>query len=345
MVARDRAAASVRALLRAGVLLLPLLSGCHGITDYSSEYSYAVTILRAEDLSVEGTITGVDGGRAMLSLGQSEFLVLSYQGKIYRINRPDMEISDVIPVGQTDASGYHSMTRLPNGRVYFIGAYGEVIEFAPDVGLVIDQFSGGLSPTSICKAVSGDTFYVADSHNNTIREFWAEDNTVTREIQLPDTPVALAPHEGLTPGLYVLAVCFVGDYAYVLRTDGTLTLFEFQMGFHAWDVVAMSNSTYWCIVCPEYGSDLGGVDIVEGPPRFWSDYYLRLGGHPTCVCAQSLGSIFYVAGEREEGGGARVFAVDPVEGEIVDTADLPGIALDIIMHANDEYVVVLTSTE
>ena len=329
----------------AGGLLLHLLSGCHGITDYSGSGGYQVSIIRTSDMTIEGTIGGFEGGRALLSLGESEFMVLTNQGKLFRVHRPDLSVSDIYTVGQPDVSGYRSITRLPGGSVYFTGAFEEIIEFAPDVGVVLDEFSGGLAPVSICRAPSGDTLYIADAYDNSIREVMATGNVITRVVELPATPQAIAPHEGLEPGKYIVAVCYLSDNAYAIRTDWDLVMIELPVSRFAWDVAAMPQNSSWCIACPDYGGSMGGIILVEGPPDLWTTSYLRLGGHPVSVCAQELGTTFFVAGEREEGGDARVCAVDPSVPAVVSQVVIPGTVLDMVTHANEQYVLVLTSID
>ncbi|NLP04360.1 hypothetical protein GX411_00205, partial [Candidatus Fermentibacteria bacterium] len=91
--AREREKVREGRLLKACEILLPVLlllaTGCHDVTEYSEQGEYAVYKIDLGTMTVVSSLGGFEGGRALLSIGNTEFLVASNRGVLYRVSSPE----------------------------------------------------------------------------------------------------------------------------------------------------------------------------------------------------------------------------------------------------------------
>ena len=324
------------ALLSAAVLVC----ACHDVVEYGSAGSYGVRIIRASDMVQEDCIEGFEGGRAICSLGNNRFLVVSNRGTLYSVDSRERAVEEVYQIGTPFSTGYNDMTQASVGRVYIVGGFGKLIEFNATIGYVADEFGAGPSPRAICSSLTEDRIYVSDSYDQRLREVWTSDNTVYRELQLDATVGSMAPY-GFPEG-YLAAACEDDDLLYNIDLANFI-----EQGFDLVDecsgVAVLADTSIFCVTHPDWGHDSGRVTIGDRYGAVPTAISIAVEGHPTAVCARPYGSKFYVSSVLDDGT-SRILAIDGLLWGIVQSSTIDGYAWDITTHANGEYLLVLTSS-
>lgn len=324
------------------ILLSALLSagaGCHEVTEYSQQGEYAVYKIDLGTMAVVSSLGGFEGGRALLSLGNSEFLVSSNRGILYRVSSPEMTVLGVFPAGGPYATGYGSMVQASSSTVYLVGSYGNVVEFSLATGSVADEFSAGPAPVGVTCSSDGGSIFVTDAQDAGLREFDTSDNSFVRSVEL-ETPASVILRWTDSPCQYLLALSSLEPAAYPVWVE---YLYPSSIGL-AWpasDIAAFRDTTIFC-AC-HGGSAPAMATVSAGYPIVERTETIALSGQPLRVCGEQVGHSFYVASLIDETT-TRIYEIDGLDCTITRTLDVPGYPWDITTHANGEYLLILTST-
>ncbi|MBN1434683.1 hypothetical protein JW921_07985 [Candidatus Fermentibacterales bacterium] len=315
-------------------------TACHEPTEYSSTSRSGVTKIRVSDNSVIGTAEGISDGRSLASLGNTQFLVASGSGVLYRFDSATMSLDTSFAIGFGSGAGYGEIILPKPGSAYVIGAAGSILEISLQSNSVADELVAGPLPVCMCPSASDQRFYVGDGSDRRIREIDSETNTQLRQSQpLSETPVSLCA-ESLDES-YLFACC--SDDAGTVERLSLSSLYSSQvlLGSICADVSAFPAESVWAVAHPDWYGLNGRISICSS---FFSPEVqeIALTGHPIGVCSVPGSTLFYVLSYLGDGI-SRATAVNFLTGDIVDHVDLEGFPWDITSHANGEYVLVLTS--
>ena len=320
-------------------LALTLLSGCHEVTEYSSqEQEYGVHIVSTDDLTLHGTLRGFQGARSICSTGETRFLVACNTGQLFTVSSSELVIEKVQEIGLPFSPGYNSMIRANDGSVYLITAYSQIADYSVAVGAVMEEFMAGPSPVALCRSPTRDSIYVADALDSRIREVATLGNTVTREKQLSGTPAALSPFDEARDMVLVAgsSPCFLD-----METFSLLPVPGGAAG--SVDVASLPDTAFCCLVCPDYQSSSGRAVLAWGDqPHFMDAITIVLEGDPLAVCSTYPAHEFFVVSYLGNGT-SRLYVIDFYTLEVTDQLDLSGYPWDVVSHSNGEYVLLLTT--
>jgi len=337
MVNRFVLAARPHALLLAAILW----SGCHQIDEVGAEGSTGVTILDTSDLSIIGTIPGFPGGRSLCVLDLTHFLVASNEGVMYTASLADMAVSDVRQIGSPFGSGYGGMVLATGGHVYLLGGFGRLLEYNPATHAVVDEFTAGPSPVSLCRSLAQNRIYVGDASDLEIREVSTITNEVVREVQLDGMPAALSTS---SPSLNnILAATAGADHSICVLDTGSYYFWTFATPSDNAGISGLPDTSICCATQPRLDGDAGMVTLVRGADMAFPDEIqtMSLTGHPLEVCCNPPEHCFFVASYLE-GGSTRIYEIDGFTWEILATADVPGYPWDIAAAGQGTRLLVLT---
>ncbi len=328
------------ALLFLSIYLLIAGTSCHQPVEYDSSAASGVVKLRLSDYTVAGNVSGIEDGRALCSLGNSEFLVTSGTGILYRFDSPSMTLDSSYAIGFGSGSGYGEIIYPKPGSVYIIGAAGKLIEVDLQTNSVAAEFEAGPLPTALCASTSSQRFFVADGSDCRIREVDTGSNTVLRSTEpLKETPVSLAAESYLEE--YLLACCADEDGTVGRISLSTFYTSHLNLGSAGSDLSAFPAESIWAVVHPDWYASDGSISLC-------SNYFLptvtevTIAGHPTDVCSVPGTTLFYVLSYLGDGM-SRVSSVNYLTGDRQEVLDIPGFPWDITSHANGEYLLILTS--
>jgi hypothetical protein len=325
--------------LTAALVTAAVTTGCHDVDEFGSEGSFGVTILDTSDLGVVGTIPGFPGGRSICSLDQTRFLVASNTGLLYTVSSQDMAVVDVAEIGSPFGAGYCDMVLATGGNAYVIGGFGQLIEYDPDIHTVVDEFTAGPSPVSLCRSLTQNRIYVGDAQDMKVRELSTADNTITRELELSGAPTTLSTF--IEASNLILAASSGAQAAYVIQTEGYFGYWEAAMPGLSSGITGLPDTSVYCVAQPEWTGENGTVTLIRGSAVPDETQVLDLSGHPASVCCDPVGHDFYVASYLGEGS-TRVYKIDGYTWDIVGTVDIPGYPWDTAVHANGAYLLVMT---
>ena len=313
---------------------------CHDPVEYDTTARSGVTRIRVADNAVLGTAEEILDGRSLCSLGNSQFLVASGGGFLYRFDSEAMILDTSFSIGFGSGAGYGAMALPKPGSVYVIGAAGKLIEVSLQTNSVVDEFEAGPMPRALCSTAANQRLFVADGSDGRVREVDTGVNLVLRETEPLDAlPVSLVAETFLDE--YLLAGCpdpegTVGRISLATFHSGALLLESPCSG-----LMAFPAESIWAAAHPDWSEPHGRVSIC-------SNFYLPdvtvvpVAGHPVDICSASGTTRFYVLSYLG-GGSSRVTAVNYLTGGIDAEIDLDGFPWDITSHANGQYVLVLTS--
>lgn len=341
--AREREKVREGRLLKACEILLPVLlllaTGCHDVTEYSEQGEYAVYKIDLGTMTVVSSLGGFEGGRALLSIGNTEFLVASNRGVLYRVSSPEMAVLGVFPAGGAYATGYGSMVQTSSSTVYLVGSYGNIVEFSLATGSVADVFSAGPAPAGVTCSSDGGSIFVIDAQDAGLREFDTSDNSFVRSVEL-ETPASVIVRWTDSPYQYLLALSSLEPAAYPVWVEYLLPS-SVGLARPASDIAAFRDTTIFC-AC-HGGSGPGMATVSAGYPIVERTETIALSGQPLRACSEQVHHSFYVA-SLIDGTTTRIYEIDGLDCTITRTLDVPGYPWDITAHANGEYLLILTST-
>jgi len=314
---------------------------CYSPAEHDTVSRCGVVKLRVSDNTIAGSIDGIPDGRALCSIGNTQFLVASGTGEIFSVSSSDMRIDTSFAVGYAGGAGYRSMINPKPGSVYVTGASGKVLEISLGNFSVLDEFEAGSMPNVLSPSTSStETFYVADGSDGRIRELNMTSNTVLRQTEVQDfNPVAMAPESYLND--YLLAACADGEGSVFRVSLATFHTDAVQLGFPCSDITAFPAESIWAVTHPRWQLDTGYLSLCSSysPPEV---NRITLAGNPMRVCSVPGTTLFYVLSYLGEGE-SRVSAVNFLTGEVEAEIDVTGFPWDITSHGNGEFVLVLTS--
>jgi len=328
----------IRSLLMAAWVITAV--SCHDPVEYDTTAVSGVAKIRVADHTVIGTAGGIEDGRSLCSLGNSQFLVASGNGILYRFDSEAMMLDTSFSIGFGSGAGHGAMVLPKPGSVYVIGAAGKIIEVGLQTNSVLDEFDAGPLPRALCTASENQRLFVADGSDCRIREVDTGTNLVLRETEpLDAVPVSLVAETFQND--YLLAGCTNPE-----GTVGRVSLATFYTGSVFLEsactgITAFPAESIWAAAHPDWSEPHGRISIC-------SNFYLpditevQVDGHPVDICSVPGTTLFYVLSYLGNGS-SRVTAVNYFAGGIVAEIDLPGFPWDITSHANGQYVLVLTS--
>lgn len=325
--------------LTAVLVTAAVTTGCHDVDEFGSEGSFGVTILDASDLGVVGTIPGFPGGRSICSLDQTRFLVACNTGLLYTVSSQDMAVLDVAEIGLPFGAGYCDMILASGGSVYVIGGFGQLIEYNPNIHTVVDEFTAGPSPVSMCRSLTQNRIYIGDAQDMKVRELSTSDNTITRELELSGAPTSLSTYTEAAN--LILAASSGTQAAYVIQTEGYFGYWEAAMSDLNSGIAGLPDTSVYFVTQPNWAGENGTVTLIRGSIVPDEMQVLDLSGHPASVCCDPAGHGFYVASYLGDGS-TRVYMIDGYTWDVVNTVDIPGYPWDTAVHANGAYLLVLT---
>jgi len=175
------------------LLSLILLCSCTDLTEFKSAIEAGVHVIDSSDLSLIGSVTGIDGARS-LCLVPGSFLVASTEGSVSFYDLETLAHERTSQVDFSSPAGFSRMIYSPmENSVYLIGSLGKIIEINAQTGEVIDAFSICESPIDLLMAGNNRPYlYVADTAAERILEVRIETNGVSRFCQMLSAPRAIA---------------------------------------------------------------------------------------------------------------------------------------------------------
>jgi hypothetical protein len=319
--------------------LMPLLA-CHQPVEYSSSAESGVTKIRVSDMTVVSNITGITDGRSLQSVGNTEFLVASGSGVLYRFDSEAMALDTSFVIGFGSGAGYREMILPKAGSIYVIGSAGKILEVSLQSNSVVDELVAGPLPVAMCPSAVDQRFYVADGSDRRIREIDSETNTQLRESQpLDEVPVGISAESYEKSFLFV---CCADEAGTVERISlSTLYPGEILLGGVCTDISAFPAESVWAVVHPEWYGANGKLSLCSSffIPETQS---IAISGHPISICSVPGTTLFYILSYLGDGI-SRATAVNYFTAENEGHVDLEGFPWDITSHANGEFVLVLTS--
>jgi DNA-binding beta-propeller fold protein YncE len=320
------------------LLLIPAaaLLSCHELTEYEGTMIDSVVFIRTSDLSVYGSIGGIEDGRVLYSVNNATLFVLSGEGMLYRLNPEEMAVDTVISVFSSTGSGiYDIVAPPPRSSLYLMGNGSQLVEVDVSTNTVADVFQVGPSPC--CMAEGGGYVYVGDSQDDRLREVDPGNNSVRRWIQLPYEPLAV---EVGNSDLYCLVTS---------REDGSNGLVRLMTPSmnHSYnpdlpgpgnDIQAVVDTSSYFTACPNWSQGYGWMVVSDSLGDPVESTYLE--GHPFSLAATPDGHYLYVL-HKLPGGTGLVTAIDVFFGGITGQVPIDGYPWDITVQGNGEFIVVL----
>ena len=83
-----------------------VLASCHQPVEYGVTAQSGVVKLRVSDNTIVGNVSNIPDGRSLCSQGNTEFLVASGSGVLYRFNSLEMVQDTSYSIGSSSGSGY-----------------------------------------------------------------------------------------------------------------------------------------------------------------------------------------------------------------------------------------------
>ncbi len=320
-----------------------MMQACHKVTEYSSEGRIGVAVISLPDLTVEGTIQGFEGGRAICSLGESDFVVSSNRGRLYWGNSSELTIEDAYTIGTPFSSGYNSIA--PGiASVYVIAGYGQIVEFGLSSRTVVDEFTAGPLPLDLCRVSFAPSIYVSDGQDSKLREVWISDNEVHRELELPGPVAALASCDASNS--LIIGVSALEGLVFMIHAGSYFTFGQMETAYSSSDVAAMPDTLVFCVTHPELTGGMyegsGGVTLVREDTLTTESSVLPLEGMAYLASCSPFHEEFYVASYLG-GGSTRITAIGAFDWVVHGSVDIDGFPRDMTVHAGSDRLLVLTS--
>lgn len=316
---------------------------CHELTEFEGSLVADVIFIRTSDHTVVGSIDGIDDGRAICSINNKTFYVLSGSGMLYKMDSEAMGIDTVFSVFSGPGSGiYDIVAPPPRSKIYIMGNGSQIVEVNIGSNTVTDVFQVGPSPSSMVtsRGPYNTMLYVGDAQDSRLREVDVTDNRVVRWIQLPITPQAI---ELGSHGDFVL-ISSRSDGANVLvnlQTPSMIYSYNPDLGYTANDIQVVTDSSSYFISCPNWGGMDGVVQVADSlGDKFGNP--IPIPGHPFSLAATPNGHYLYVLSNTGDGTGL-LTVMDIWFGWVEAQIPIEGYPWDVTVHRNGEYVLVLAA--
>lgn len=318
-----------------------LFIACYQPVEHSTVAMCGVVKLRVSDNSVAGILQDVPEGRALLSTGNTEFLVASGTGEIVVVSSPEMEIDTSFSVGYPGGAGYRSIIMPTAGTVYLTSSVGDMLEVNLEELSVTDQFPVGDLPDQLAQLpYSGEFFYVSDGSTGRISEVRALNNTVVRQSDpLGAVPSSITAESYLNA--FLISVTSEENGLCGILDLGTFHFEEVYLGLPCHDVSAFPAESIWVVTHPEWNNDNGSVSICTNY-SFPEVEAVQVTGHPMQICSVPGTTMFYLLSYLGNGESLLVginYLTRRVEAEV----PVDGYPWDITSHGNGEFVLALTA--
>ncbi|MFO7627439.1 MAG: hypothetical protein R6V62_09295 [Candidatus Fermentibacteraceae bacterium] len=169
--------------------LLPVLSACHDVTEYSGTPEAGLLFLDPVTLEVEGTLSGVPGAVSICATGMNSFCVASSEGVLYLYDADAMELDTSFVIGGQSSAGYGSMVYIPwKSSLYVIGTPGSIIEVGIPGGEIRDVLTSVDSPGRLVSNRTQSFMYVENPNTNSVFRISTTNNSVFRVYEFDRTP-------------------------------------------------------------------------------------------------------------------------------------------------------------
>ena len=318
------------------------ISGCHSVTEVGGLIQSSITLISTSDFSIVSTLQGIEDGRVICSVDNSLVFVYSSSGRLYRIDLDEMAIDTSFVIDTGSGQPAFGMTSPPPGSSLFVlGSGGQIIHVSIASNSVAGVFSPGPSTVALCSSHSAsDTMiYTVDGQDNYVREIDPSSHSIIRSDVLWLTPscitIALDGDSLLVGSEVDEAVAFV-----ILNMGPMYARPPLDVSKAVNDVIAFpSEDEYYFASCPEWGSGSGSVVKIERPQaanRFGVD------GHPVRLAADNPGHYLFVLSNTGSGS-CLVTIIDEWFGGVVAEIPINGYPRDMVIHGDDEYLLVLTA--
>ncbi len=331
-------------------ILLMVALGCHEVMEFGSNDQSRITFIRSSDFQVERSLGGLQQGRALISGGSNELILLCADGTLSRINSDEMTVDTSYTIGGSSGAGYGDAAIATNGNLYVLGPGSQVIEVNLAANSVEDQFAPGSKPGSICASSTMGRLYFTDSVEDYIGEIWTSNNHTefTSNTIYPLADIMIEK----TGGRHIVAVCSNESgsiYGIWLDLSESARLLSVSAGSPCSSVLPMEQDSVYMICCPEWTDSNGYVFFVQGYVAPGITTRVDVEGHPIEMCYNDntgyLGT-FYVMSKTESGNTiitVMEFPFSHMEPEVVSVISIDGYPRDIIAPSFGEYLMVLTS--
>ncbi|RKZ09303.1 hypothetical protein DRQ25_06930 [Candidatus Fermentibacteria bacterium] len=332
------------------LFLLILALGCHEVMEYQSNDQSRLTFIRSSDFQVERSMGGLQQGRALLSGGSNEIILLSADGTLSRIDSEDMIVDTSYTIGGSSGTGYGDAAIATNGNLYVLGPGSQVIEVNLATNIVEDHFSPGSKPGSICASSTMGRLYFTDSSEDYIGEIWTSNNhtNFTSNTLFPLADIMIEP----IGGRHVIAVCSndAGSiYGIWLNLSETARFLQVSTGSPCSKVIPIGSDSVYVVCCPNWSSANGYLTFVRGYVDIESSARFDVTGHPMDMCFNlSSGYLGYLYVMSKTDSGNTVITVlgfpySHTEPEVIAVINIDGFPRDVIAPSDGEYLIVLTS--
>ncbi len=333
------------------LVLLAVISGCHEVMEYQSNDQSRLTFIRTSDYEVEGYIDGLSEGRVLMSYGSDELILLSSDGTLHRIDTEAMIVDTSYNIGGSSGAGYSDAVIARNGNLYVLGPGSQVIEVNLALNKVVDQFTPGSKPGSLCASPTLDRLYFTDSVAEYIGEIWTSSNYTgfTSDTYFPMADVMVEQ----TGGRHIVAVSsddfgtIFGIWLDLSNTARRLT--SVSAGSPCSNVIPLNRDSVYAISCPDWTAANGYVYFVQGYIDPQLSVSLDVEGHPTEMCYNpniGYAGNLCILGRTDSGNTAVTIVEFPysfIDPAVTAVIDIDGFPRDIIAPANGKYLLVLTS--
>lgn len=316
--------------------LLPILTTCHDVTEYSGTPEAGLTFLDPVTLEVEGTLSGVPGAVSICATGMNTFCVAGSEGVLYLYDAVAMELDTSFTIGGQSSAGYGSMVYIPwKSSLYVIGTPGSIIEVGIPGGEIRDVLTSVNSPASLVTNRTHSFMYVENPNTNSVFRISTTNNNVFRVYEFDRTP------SGVICGT-------TGDDTLLVATNDPQNIAYVQPVDYAYPRVAQftpvvdmerSIDHYRLIYAASNQDTTGELTVVDSLFPFSSYPAAVFAGAPRALQNHTDGLRLFILSVVQNGS-YRVHCYHQDFETIVKTVDLPGYPVD--MTSAGDRLVVLT---
>lgn len=310
-----------------------LLTACSNFTEYSGTPSAGLIVVDPENLELLGTLDGIEGGRALCAGPDLEFFVSSTSGELHVYNASTVTRDTTIVIGPGSSAGYGSMAYIPmTNSVYIIGALGTILEVDMDDCAVTDEFTAGSSPAFLIPSRNFAFIYVTDPLGNKVHAVRTTSNTVQKTWLYAKTPTVMCMNT-IGSDTILVSTNDSRGVAYIQPTDFSSPARKVNLA----PVSDMARSDLLNLIFaahPGYGYPTGTVSIIDSLfPAFSVRNTVTVPGNPAFVTTHNDGMHLFILSTGESGG-CTLFSYHLTQSAIVNSVDLPGTPVDMIMAGN-----------
>lgn len=319
-------------------LLIPfsaavIWAACSNFTEYSGAPSAGLILLDPQTLEILGTLDGIEGGRALCAGSDLEFFVSSTSGEIHVYDAQTLLRDTSLVIGPGSSAGYGSMAYVPmTNSVYITGALGTILEVDMDDCAVTDEFTAGSSPAFITPSRNFDFVYVTDPLLNKVHAVRTTTNTVQKSWLLAHTPTVMCVNT-LHSDTLLISTNDPRGVAYVQPADFVSPARKVNLA-PASDIARSDFLNLMFAAHPRYGYPTGTVSVIDSLfPAFSVRNTVTVPGNPAFVTTHFDGLHLLILSSSESGG-CTLFSYHLTQSAILNSVDLPGTPVDMIMAGN-----------